>query len=36
MESVEGTVRAWFETLNRSDLDGVVAMFAEDGAFPAR
>jgi uncharacterized protein (TIGR02246 family) len=33
MESVEGTVRAYFEALDRSDVDGVLAVFAEDGSF---
>lgn len=32
MESVESTVRAYFEALNRSDVDGVVALFAEEGS----
>jgi len=33
MESVESIVRAYFAALNRSDVDGVVALFAEDGSF---
>jgi uncharacterized protein (TIGR02246 family) len=32
MDSVESTVRAYFEALNRSDIDGVVSVFAEDGS----
>lgn len=35
MASVESTVRAYFEALNRSDLDEVVALLAEDGSFLA-
>jgi uncharacterized protein (TIGR02246 family) len=33
MESVESTVRAYFEALNRSHADEVTALFAEDGSF---
>lgn len=32
MDSVERAVRAYFEALNRSDVDGVVSAFAEDGS----
>ncbi|MEX2546980.1 MAG: nuclear transport factor 2 family protein [Chloroflexota bacterium] len=35
METVEGTVRAYFEALNRADVDDVVALFVEDGTFMA-
>src|SRR5690348_1398166 len=32
MDTVENAVRAYFEALNRSDIDGVVSVFAEDGS----
>jgi conserved hypothetical protein len=35
MGSVESTVRAYFEALNRSDVEGVVSAFADDGTFMA-
>jgi len=35
MESVESTVRAYFDALNRSDVEGVVSVFAEDGTLMA-
>lgn len=33
MDTVENAVRAYFEALNRSDVDGVVSVFTEDGSF---
>ena len=35
MNSPEATVRAYFTALNASDLDGVVAVFADDGSVMA-
>lgn len=35
MDSVESTIRAYFDGLNRSDVEGVVSAFAEDGTFIA-
>jgi len=31
MESVESTIRAYFEALTRADVDGVVALDARGG-----
>jgi uncharacterized protein (TIGR02246 family) len=33
MDSVESTIRACFDALNRSDVDAVTELFAEDGSF---
>ena len=32
MNSVESTVRAYFDALNSSDVDGIVGLFAEEGS----
>jgi uncharacterized protein (TIGR02246 family) len=33
MHSVESTIRAYFEALNGSDVDGILGVFDEEGTF---
>ena len=35
MDSIENTVSAYFDAFNRSDVNGIVSLFTEDGAVMA-